>query len=178
MHPPPPAAARRGADRPRPAAGATRFFTETSGAIHDFSALDPYIECAGRDVACGAGSPATWEVLVRLQGTAPVLAALIALVAPASAAAQDSVKSFDQLNTRLKPGDRVWVTGAQGREVEGRIERLSADGLTPNADGATPGKGLVAYRAPGPAGASGHAGLSIAPVITPRTRGLAVSFAF
>ena len=67
--------------------------------------------------------------------TAVVLAsALIAM--PALAAAQEPVKSFDQLNTRLKPGDTVWITDAQGREVKGKITALGADALTLNADGA------------------------------------------
>jgi hypothetical protein len=177
-----------------------------------------------------------------------------ALVAtPAAAGAQEPVKSFDQLGTRLKPGDTVWVTDAQGREIKGKIESLGAEALTLNADGsrtfpardvtlvrerqrdslkngtliglgvgggialawclgavsasdyyaeedasvecaegtivfgglgtliglgidaALPGKMRVAYRA---AGAGGHARLSIAPVITSRTRAVAVSFTF
>jgi hypothetical protein len=44
-------------------------------------------------------------------------------------------------------------------------------------DAMIPGKKLVAYRAPGAAGAP-SARVSVAPVVTPRTKGVAVSFAF
>jgi len=44
-------------------------------------------------------------------------------------------------------------------------------------DAANPGKGRVAYRAPGSRGAAA-ARLSIVPVVTPRAKGVAVSFAF
>ena len=47
------------------------------------------------------------------------LATLLIILLPALAAAQDPVKSFDQLNTRLKIGDTIYVTDAQGREVKG-----------------------------------------------------------
>ena len=170
-------------------------------------------------------------------------------------AAQDPVQSFDQLNTRLKVGDTIWVTDAQGREIKGKIRDLSPSALTLEGDpagtlpadtvrlvtvrmgrpvgkgalygllagalagaviGATgggddggdgggwyiaigagifggigagagavvgaliPGKPLLVYRAPGAAGLAGssQAWVSIAPVITPRTKGVAVSFAF
>jgi hypothetical protein len=46
------------------------------------------------------------------------------------------VRSFDQLNTRLKVGDTVWVTDAQGREVKGTIRELSATSLLLDAGGA------------------------------------------
>ena len=179
------------------------------------------------------------------------LAAISLFLAFALAAAQEPVRDFSQLNTRLKPGDTIWVTDAQGREVKGRIESLAPDSLGVDAggfrtfsagevsmirlrqgdslgngaliglavgglgvglaclagtegqdegwclvgalayggigaaigvgiDALIPGKKLVAYRAPGPAGSSEarHARLSIAPVITPRAKGVAVSFAF
>ena len=64
------------------------------------------------------------------------LAALSLLLAFALAAAQEPVKSFDQLNTRLKPGDTVWITDARGREIEGRIESLAPDAITLDAGGA------------------------------------------
>ena len=178
---------------------------------------------------------------------AAVLAAVSLLLAVALAAAQEPVRDFSQLNTRLKPGDTVWVTDAQGREVKGEIVDLAPDSLTLKAgparrfgpadatlirqrrhdplwngaligfavggglglgmgnfsgswdwgdaavgavifggigagigvgiDALIPGKKIVAYRAPGPGGAS-SARLSVAPVVTPRTRGAAVSFAF
>ena len=187
---------------------------------------------------------------MRLPRTAIILATAAALAAPAPCAAQEPVKSFDQLNTRLKPGDTVWVTDAQGREIKGTIASLAPDSLAVKAgglrtfsagdvsmihlregdslrngaliglgigggigiagcaamaadgfgdagwcvlavglygglgagigvgiDALIPGKKLVAYRAPGSPGAA-SARLSIAPVVTPRTKGVAVSFAF
>ena len=169
---------------------------------------------------------------------------------PSSSAAQEPVKSFDQLNTRLKPGDTVWVTDAQGREIKGRMTSFAPDAIGVEANGAQllradevravehrrpdslangaliglgvgfgagaglallvcsedecsgsgatvfvlviagigtgigvgvdamiPGRRQVVYRAPGAAGQA-QARLSIAPAITPRVKGVAVSFAF
>jgi hypothetical protein len=180
-----------------------------------------------------------------------LLLTAIAALAPVIALAQEPVQSFDQLNTRLKVGDTVWVTDAQGREIKGRIRDLSPASLRLDAGGATQefqagrvgtirvqpkdplrngvlwgagvgfalgalscganpqcagdesgagvtvalsvigaaaGAGigaaidaarkppkLVVYRAPG---ASGRAHLSLAPMLAPRTKGVAVSFAF
>ena len=67
---------------------------------------------------------------MKLPHIAIILVTAAALAAPAPAAAQAPVTSFDQLNTRLKPGDTVWVTDGQGREVKGRIESLGPDALT------------------------------------------------
>jgi len=64
------------------------------------------------------------------------LAALLGLLLPAPAAAQEPVKSFDQLNTRLKVGDTVWVTDAQGREVKGRITSFGPAAIGVDANGA------------------------------------------
>jgi hypothetical protein len=190
---------------------------------------------------------------MRLPRTAIILATAAALAAPAPCAAQKPVTSFDQLNTRLKPGDTVWVTDVQGREAKGTIESLGPDGISLAGDSASPiaasdvkailkqrdvasvigawtgfvagggyfvarwasdpdgcatepgmcvigvlgyaglgalvgwgiGWGIDAardgkrevYRAPGSAG-SPQSRLSIAPVITPRAKGVAVSFAF
>ena len=173
------------------------------------------------------------------------------LGAPLVAAAQEPVTSFDQLNTRLKIGDTIYVTDAQGREIKGKIRELTLSAMMLDRDGSTtmkaddvrlvtqrkghpigkgalwglglgaaagavigltydddcsdcwstggvaaalagifggmgagagaiagalvPGKEVVVYRAPG---ASASARLSFAPVITPRSKGLAVSFAF
>ena len=181
-----------------------------------------------------------------------ILACSLLAFLPTLSAAQEPVKAFDQLNTRLKVGDTVYVTDVQGREVKGKIRELSGSALTlENADtptlqadairlvaqhkghpigkgalyglvcgaavgmvlgalwvtewdrsdwstgdnalatglvlgavgaglgaviGATrPGKEVVAYRA---SGASGSARLLLAPVITPRTKGVAVSLSF
>ena len=183
----------------------------------------------------------SWKVAI-------VLAVISLLLAFALAAAQEPVRDFTQLNTRLRPGDTVWVTDAQGREVKGQISALGADALTleggggrtfgapdvrtievrrsdslgngaliglgigggltlglclANADsndagwcaaaaaiyagiGAAigvgidamiPGKKLVAYRAPGAAGAP-SARLSLAPFVTPRAKGVALAFSF
>jgi len=57
------------------------------------------------------------------------LAAVLVILLPAFAAAQEPVKSFDQLDTRLKPGDTVWVTDAQGREIKGQVQGLDAASL-------------------------------------------------
>ena len=173
------------------------------------------------------------------------LAAISLLLAFALAAAQEPVRSFDQLNTRLTPGDTIWVTDAQGREIKGKVQSLAPEAITLKGDGPRtiaagdvriiserrrdslangaliglavggvgigvaclasaegpdqdwclvaalvygsigagigvgidaliPGKKRVAYRAPG----SSQARLSLAPVITPRARGAALSFAF
>ena len=177
----------------------------------------------------------------RCAASAP-LTALLIVVLPALAAAQVPVTSFDQLNTRLKVVDTVWVTDAQGREVKGKITDLRDASITLNSDGQTTlqaesvrlvqqkrrgismllgcligfGAGVAGgfafsaaaetgdeamggyffpligagvgtligafmprtrnlYRAPG---ASGSARLSLAPVITPRTKGVALSYSF
>ena len=177
-----------------------------------------------------------------------VLAAVLNF--PPAAAAQEPVRSFDQLNTRLKPGDTVWVTDAQGREIKVRITSFAPDAIGVEANGAQvmradevravehrrpdslangaliglgvgfatgaalawsgcsdadctwgeatlvalmiagigtgigvgvdaliPGRRQLVYRASGTPGSS-QARLSIAPVITPRAKGVAVSFAF
>jgi hypothetical protein len=185
---------------------------------------------------------------MRLTRAAIILATAAALAVPAPSAAQEPVTSFDQLNTRLKPGDTVWVTDAQGRAVKGKIQALAPDSLLLKGDGARtiaaddvriiterrrdslangaliglavggvgtgvaclastegpdqdwcllaalvyggigagigvgidaliPGKKRVAYRAPGTPGAA-PARISLAPIVTPRARGVAVSFAF
>jgi hypothetical protein len=183
--------------------------------------------------------------MTRLQSAAVIVVAA-ALLVPALAAAQEPVRDFTQLNTRLRPGDTVWVTDAQGREIKGSILSLGADGLSleggrtfgpPDVrtievrradslangaliglgvggglglvgclasmegseqawcagvaavyagigagigvgiDAMIPGRKIVAYRAPGSADPA-HARLSIAPIITPRAKGAAVSFAF
>jgi len=175
------------------------------------------------------------------------LAAVLVVFLPAVTAAQGPVKSFDQLNTRLKVGYTVTVTDAQGREATGRITELHTASITLSSDvpttfraenvrlverrtkpvgraalwglmagavgGLVTGKAVTSgdemlvgaviaaavgigagvgaligaavgsfqpanrreiYRAPG--GKQAH--LSIAPVITPRTKGVAVAFSF
>jgi hypothetical protein len=188
---------------------------------------------------------------MRRTGTRAAIVATVLIAVPVVAAGQAPVTSFERLNTRLKPGDTVWLTDAQGREVKGKIQALAPDAITLKGDGPMsfaarevslirerdsdtlrngaliglgvggglgiagcvsmavhedgnlgwcalavgfyggigtaigvgvdamiPGKKLVAYRAPVASGATGRARLSIAPVITPRAKGVAVSFAF
>lgn len=43
-----------------------------------------------------------------------------------------ATQSFDELNRRIGAGDRVSVTGTDGREFGGQVEALSADSLTLN----------------------------------------------
>ena len=59
-------------------------------------------------------------------------ATIILALAPAMAAAQEPVASFDLLNTRLRVGDAVWVTDAKGREIKGRIAAIDPSALTLN----------------------------------------------
>ena len=64
------------------------------------------------------------------RGAVILVVALAAM--PAPGVAQEPVASFDQLDTRLKVGDKVWVTDRQGSEIDGKIERITADALTLN----------------------------------------------
>ena len=57
---------------------------------------------------------------------------------PRLVTAQEPVRDFSQLNTRLKPGDTIWVTDAQGREIKGKIRELTPSALTLDGDGARP----------------------------------------
>jgi hypothetical protein len=83
--------------------------------------LSAYIEDVTRQFEEGAMK--SWKIAI-------VLAVLSLLAAFALAAAQEPVRDFGQLNTRLRPGDTIWVTDAQGREVKGRIAALGGDALT------------------------------------------------
>lgn len=179
-----------------------------------------------------------------------VVTASAILLLPALVLGQDPVATFDQLNTRLKVGETVYVTDTQGREREGTILELSALSLTLDhhgaqklavtevqlvqkrqrdslvngaliglaigavvgaglvaaskcdpgecyavpaadiflggvcvgagvgigllADAAIPGKKRVVYRAPG----SPSTHVLVVPFVTPRTRGVALSFSF
>jgi hypothetical protein len=66
--------------------------------------------------------------MTRTLVTAIVLLAILFGV-PCPAAAQVPVRSFDQLNTRLKPGDTVYVTDAQGRQIIGKLRELGPSGI-------------------------------------------------
>jgi hypothetical protein len=56
------------------------------------------------------------------------------MLALVPAAAQEPVRSFDQLDTRLKAGDTVWVADASGHEVRGRILQITPSSLVLAAD--------------------------------------------
>jgi hypothetical protein len=63
------------------------------------------------------------------------LVAVITILLPAVSAAQEPVKSFDQLNTQLKVGDTIYVTDAQGREVKGKLHELGPSSLVIDSGG-------------------------------------------
>jgi hypothetical protein len=58
------------------------------------------------------------------------------VVTTAAASAQEPASSFDALAGRVRVGQRIWVTDTAGREVHGRLERLSDDSLVLKADSA------------------------------------------
>ena len=62
-----------------------------------------------------------------------VVAGFLATAAVASA--QEPAGSFDALAGSVQVGQRIWVTDTSGREVRGRLERLSSDGLVLKASG-------------------------------------------
>ena len=65
-----------------------------------------------------------------------VIFLLVAVLATATAAsAQESAASFDTLAERMRVGQLIWVTDTRGREVRGRLERLSSDGLVVRTNG-------------------------------------------
>jgi hypothetical protein len=51
------------------------------------------------------------------------------------AGSDTAVRSFDQINTRLKVGDAIWVTDGRGREIKGRITSFAPDAIGVEADG-------------------------------------------
>ena len=58
-----------------------------------------------------------------------ILAAGLVLAAAARVTAQEPLKSFDQLNTQLAPGNTVYVTDTAGRETKGRIVEITPSSL-------------------------------------------------
>jgi len=68
---------------------------------------------------------------MRTRATAAMLAFLLM---PALVHAQEPVKTFEQLNTRLRVGDKIIVTDTQGREHEGKILDISPSALTLDRD--------------------------------------------
>jgi hypothetical protein len=67
------------------------------------------------------------QVIRRARTGLLVVAGIVATAAAVSA--QEVAASFDALAGRIQVGDRIWVTDATGREVRGRLERLSSDEL-------------------------------------------------
>jgi hypothetical protein len=65
-----------------------------------------------------------------------LFAGFVATVAAASA--QEPASSFDSLAGRIQVGQWIWVTDTAGREVRGRLERISNDTLVLKADGVVP----------------------------------------
>jgi hypothetical protein len=63
-----------------------------------------------------------------MRGT--VLLAFAILAFPALGFAQEPVRSFDQLNTRLIVGDKIILTDMQGHEYRGRLLEISPSSLT------------------------------------------------
>ena len=61
---------------------------------------------------------------------AVVVVVAAALGLPAIGSAQEPVASLSQVGDRLKPGDTVWVTDAQGREIKGEIGALEPGDIT------------------------------------------------
>ena len=53
----------------------------------------------------------------------------------AATSAQEPAASFDALAGRIQVGQWIWVTDTMGREVRGRLEGLSSDGLVLKASG-------------------------------------------
>lgn len=70
----------------------------------------------------------SWKVAI-------VLAVISLLLAFALAAAQEPVRDFAQLNTRLKPGDTIVVGGTSGVEVRGTLRDIGASSLAINHTG-------------------------------------------
>ena len=66
-----------------------------------------------------------------MTGGARKLVLLVAgvLATAAAASAQEPAASFEALAGRVQIGQLIWVTDPTGREVRGRLERLSSDGL-------------------------------------------------
>ncbi len=65
----------------------------------------------------------------------PLVASALLIAMPMLAAAQAPVTSFDQVLTRVKIGDTVFVTDATGREVKGKVLDLSASSLALRSEG-------------------------------------------
>ncbi len=56
--------------------------------------------------------------------------AIVMLVMPAPASAQEPLTSFEQLSSRVTIGDTLWVTDKDGRVTRGRLDQLTTGSLT------------------------------------------------
>ena len=72
--------------------------------------------------------------MIRRPWTVLVLAAGF-LATGTAASAQESAASFDALAERIQVGQLIWVTDTSGREVRGKLERLSHDRLVLRTNG-------------------------------------------
>lgn len=62
--------------------------------------------------------------------TAALVLGLVMMAFATTAEAQEPVATFSELNSRLRIGDKVWVTDTQGREHHGRLAGLQDASLT------------------------------------------------
>lgn len=82
----------------------------------------------GRRATAGKGkAPMTFRVWT-------IVLAVAGLQGMTAASAQEAASAFDALAARIRVGQRIWVTDVTGREVGGRLERLSSDGLVLRSD--------------------------------------------
>jgi len=71
---------------------------------------------------------------MRLSRHAVAIIVTTALAAPAPCAAQEPVIAFWQLRALLNPGDTIWITDAQGREIKGRVGSLTPETIALEGD--------------------------------------------
>jgi len=67
--------------------------------------------------------------------TVPLAVIGILATAATGSAQEAAAASFDALVERIRIGQLIWVTDQAGREVRGRLERLTNNGLVLKADG-------------------------------------------
>jgi hypothetical protein len=68
-------------------------------------------------------------MMYRTTFSAATLLTAFLMVSPQPAAAQQA-RSFEQLQLRVKPGDRIFVTDLNGKVTEGRVSGLSRSSLS------------------------------------------------
>ena len=67
---------------------------------------------------------------MRIAALAAAVTLAAALCLPSPASAQTSSSVYPSLGDQLKPGDTIWVTDAQGREIKGKIGSLEPGAIT------------------------------------------------